>query len=73
MIKQWSLFGAQLRVEPQCEAQNDSEKGPKRIYAKEKKTVFLINQLDVTLSASQVFQKFLSNYKSLPELWVALG
>lgn len=37
MIKQWSLFGAQLRVEPQCEAQNDSEKGPKRIYAKEKK------------------------------------
>ena len=40
MKKQWSLFGAQLRVEPQCEAQNDSEKGPKRIYAKEKNSIF---------------------------------
>ena len=38
------------------------------VFMQKKKTVFLINQLDVTLSASQVFQKFLSNYKSLPEL-----
>lgn len=40
MKKQWSLFGAQLRVEPQGEGQNDSKKGTKRIYAKEKKQYF---------------------------------
>ena len=38
------------------------------VFMQKKKTAFLINQLDVTLSAYQVFQKFLSNYKSLPEL-----